>query len=1232
MLNIKRAYPYKALGISLVALMLFLAGLTANAQQPAKYALLIGIDDYKADNISDLRGAVNDVVLMRTLLTGKFQLPPENVKVLTNSDATRAGIIDAIQTHLIDRAGPDDVVIVHYSGHGSQMPDTSGDEIDGYDETIVPHDSRTTLDDGRRVFDISDDEINGLLQRLTAKTKKVTFILDSCHSGSGSRAGNTVRQIAPDTEAPPQPSDYALSSARGAEGDTDIRLRGADYVLIAASLSKELANETTFQQQRHGALTYYLAQALLTAEETTTYQDVMDKVKDQVNRQFPSQTPQLEGPGGDLTVFGVERIGTEAYFLVTSANADQVEIDAGQVYGIHKGTTLNVYPPGTHDFTETATARIEITHAGAFSSKGLILEGGPVAGQSRAVLDTLALGDAAIPVFIESREPGAAGAEGLAAIRTTLTDSKALRLVNTETDARLIVRVQAGHFSISSGDLELISTPVPIDRENTVDTIVQRVEDQAHWLRVVELQNPNAQVAIDFQLRRFDETEPTAPLRDIAPGDYIAYTVTNRSDKALYITVLDVSSDGSISVLYPPVEGEQQALPAGSEFRDGDDANNKIRITLPDGRLSVIDTFKVIASEQPIDPKIFPRGAFRGGTRSAPAPGDLMSQFIADTVLGERGSEREVTIDNWTTAEQTVRVQRADTKLLAFAVHSDDPASLTASRDASGRAEVCLAQPGALDADCFELQTDDTDPTLVNAFPTGTRATRAEQPVTLAQAFEEAYRLQAATGAQRVEPMLDVRMPDGENSNGVTTRSILGATENHPDAENDDQWNHKQIRAVDAWTKLRSERGASAGAEADGVLIAHIDTGYRKHPEVWDIGPNGKRPIAPDKGYDYYDDDDDPEDPLLSDDLLDNPAHGTTSGSVIISPPGCQLTPSDSCVNGIAPGAQLAPFRVHRTVSQFNMGRMARIIRDIAERDDAGRPKLISLAMGGPPSYRLWKAVKKAEQNGVLIVAAAGNHVKTVVWPARFESTIAVAANDVHCQPWEGTSRGNAVDITAPGHSVWRAYVEGNPNNPENIIAMSSGTTLATGNTSGAAALWLAYHHNTPKLAELQADGQVTATFRAALAASAWRPGSTEQPAGAKCEPIAWDSGKYGPGILDVAKLLEYPLDPSAVTRRLEPEQLELFKGLFDDGTERAAILREYLRLFNRTSPAQLAEVAQFETELMHHYALNENVAQALDALAAGQGSPDAEWLAAQARRALLQQELSTQLRTALSQ
>jgi hypothetical protein len=64
------------------------------------------------------------------------------------------------------------VVYFHYSGHGYQVPDDNGDEVDGMDEIFLGHQMR-------------DDYIwDNLVAKLPANAKLVGT-MDACHSGSG---------------------------------------------------------------------------------------------------------------------------------------------------------------------------------------------------------------------------------------------------------------------------------------------------------------------------------------------------------------------------------------------------------------------------------------------------------------------------------------------------------------------------------------------------------------------------------------------------------------------------------------------------------------------------------------------------------------------------------------------------------------------------------------------------------------------------------------------------------------------------------------------------------------------------------------------------------------------------------------------------------------------------------------------------------------------------------------
>ncbi len=93
--------------------------------------------------------------------------------------ATRSHVITEINA-MAQASEPGDLVVLHYSGHGGQVPDESGDEADGLDETWCLYDGQ-----------LIDDELQALLGRFRAGVGVIVFS-DSCHSGTVSRARITT--------------------------------------------------------------------------------------------------------------------------------------------------------------------------------------------------------------------------------------------------------------------------------------------------------------------------------------------------------------------------------------------------------------------------------------------------------------------------------------------------------------------------------------------------------------------------------------------------------------------------------------------------------------------------------------------------------------------------------------------------------------------------------------------------------------------------------------------------------------------------------------------------------------------------------------------------------------------------------------------------------------------------------------------------------------------------------
>lgn len=150
-----------------------------------KKALLVGIN-YRGTN-SALRGCVRDVTFVHHLLVSKFGFRTEDFVVLTDEEndikggvhkgpPTRQVIIDSLKW-LVEGSRPGDSLWFSFSGHGSQVLDKNGDEVDGYDETILPVDFKTA-------GHIVDDELYDIVRRVS-RGARLTVLLDACHSGTG---------------------------------------------------------------------------------------------------------------------------------------------------------------------------------------------------------------------------------------------------------------------------------------------------------------------------------------------------------------------------------------------------------------------------------------------------------------------------------------------------------------------------------------------------------------------------------------------------------------------------------------------------------------------------------------------------------------------------------------------------------------------------------------------------------------------------------------------------------------------------------------------------------------------------------------------------------------------------------------------------------------------------------------------------------------------------------------
>jgi hypothetical protein len=185
----------------LVALFLFILTTTIFS---ADRALVIGIDDYKNENINPIQGGIADAQAMQSLLQKRFGFSSSSIRPLLGSQATAFGIKDSVKTWLIQGTKPGDRVFFFYSGHGARVADQDGDETeDQRDEVIAPYDVevRYVGDKPQPNNFIRDDEVNEWIGALAGR--QIVMVFDSCNSGTISRDVGKVNSKFVNLEAIP---------------------------------------------------------------------------------------------------------------------------------------------------------------------------------------------------------------------------------------------------------------------------------------------------------------------------------------------------------------------------------------------------------------------------------------------------------------------------------------------------------------------------------------------------------------------------------------------------------------------------------------------------------------------------------------------------------------------------------------------------------------------------------------------------------------------------------------------------------------------------------------------------------------------------------------------------------------------------------------------------------------------------------------------------------------------
>ncbi len=302
-------------------------------------------------------------------------------------------------------------------------------------------------------------------------------------------------------------------------------------------------------------------------------------------------------------------------------------------------------------------------------------------------------------------------------------------------------------------------------------------------------------------------------------------------------------------------------------------------------------------------------------------------------------------------------------------------------------------------------QAENEDSTRVvpvyNASPTGNWIIHYDPDTPLSEKWEYVNRI-GATIVERIDELeiwvVDVPDSFGMNFSFDSDVDLIEQDffvsvhfDNPPnDPDYDRQWALPHIQAETAWAEM---------GELEAVTVAVIDTGVcMDHEDLQDR--------VLDNGYDFVDNDDDPEDVF---------GHGCSVAGIIAA-----NIDNGIGIAGFAPNSSILPVRV---LGPNGSGSMADVAAGIVYAADEGAD-IINLSLGSMVGSQVTKdAVDYALEKGVTVIASAGNSGGSLPgFPARYENVVAVGAIDSNGSRSSFSNKGG--DIWAPGRDVHTTYLD----------------------------------------------------------------------------------------------------------------------------------------------------------------------------------------------------------------
>lgn len=637
---------------------------------PNKIALVVAIAKYPREGGWSQISSDKDVPLITDALESQGF---KDISLLTDADATKAGIIAAIEA-LTAKAQKGDIVVFHFSGHGQQIQDDNGDEKDdGYDEAIIPYDAKVRYETG--VYEgenhLRDDELDVLFNNLREKLGNdgnLLVILDACHSGTATRGGmdnarGTMSKMAKPGYNPSESGEQEVGMT-DVDNPDKVKSRGsiaelASMVVLSGASPHQLNYETKDDKGNSvGSLSYAFSRAVRKSDKNTSYRGFFEEIKIDMSVLAPRQKPQIEG-NMDVTIFGGDVVEQKAYLSVENwKDENTLFLNGGSVIGLNEKSIVEFHPAGTTDPSKSsALATGEVISSESFTST--VKTSKPIskleATSMWVFIKEQNYGDLRVNVGIDIKNKELADL-----LKDTLNKVSLVTIDNKNPD----LLIEYGNKYTRGNNLQVTTTNNMIlydeayyeaKSQEIINDVIGKIKAyaQGNLLRNLDMESSSFDVSFEFipilanadgsEKSRFDISEKTDKNSTIVfkVGDIVKLRITNNGNRVAYYSLIDIQPDNVINVLIPLYEQKRNYRHLASEYVIQPGASVEGDFSFVFGPPFGTEVFKLIASEAPLnlEPIILSRGA---GSRGSMNPLELL---LADS-YGTRGTTTNIPYGN----------------------------------------------------------------------------------------------------------------------------------------------------------------------------------------------------------------------------------------------------------------------------------------------------------------------------------------------------------------------------------------------------------------------------------------------------------------------------------------------------------------------------------------------------------------------------------------------------------